>query len=75
MSQGLLNNRFAPITSDIGYIEENAVKVAGEFLEWQTPIQKSRGAWCVSKFLTGDISEILNELTPLTSIERRRHLF
>jgi len=75
MLEGILNNRFAPTTSDIGFIDEDAEIIAQEFIEWQQPLVESRGVRFKVEARTGSLEELLAMLWPLTSVERRRYLF
>jgi hypothetical protein len=71
----LLADRYAPITSEIGFLQCGAGAVAKAFIDWQSPIQEKRGvALCVDE-LRGTLDSVLPNLLPLTSVERRRTLF
>jgi hypothetical protein len=75
MFKYLLDNSFAPVTFDIGFIDVETGDVARKFIEWQELIQKKRGVSLASRRISGELADILRVLEPLTSIERRRHLF
>jgi hypothetical protein len=73
----LLDDRYAPITSKLGFIKCPVKKVLEEYLSWDTPIQSSRmpPVSLSVRHGHGDLPEMLNLLLPLTNIERRRMLF
>ncbi|SFH80378.1 hypothetical protein [Planctomicrobium piriforme] len=71
----LLNDRYAPITSGIGFIECASSVAANAFSSWQEVIQESRGVAVRRLELHGGLSENLQHLLPLTSVECRRFLF
>ena len=75
MIQGVLNNRFAPTTFNIGFIDTDAENIASEFVDWQQPLVESRGVQFKTKSRVGKLEELLDTLQPLTSVERRRYLF
>ena len=71
----LLADRYAPITSEIGFLQCSAEAAAKAFIDWQIPIQAKREvALCVDE-LQGTLDSVLPKLLPLTSVERRRMLF
>jgi hypothetical protein len=71
----LLNDRFAPITSTMGFIETDLQNAVGGFLRWQEPIQAPRGVVLGTRVIAGDLSSAVSALPPLTSVEARRFLF
>ncbi len=71
----LLDNRFAPVTWEIGFLETTAENAAHAFLEWESPVQAERGVRVERRQVEGCLSELLCALAPLTSVERRRFLF
>jgi hypothetical protein len=71
----IFDDRFAPITSEIGFLECDAKRAADAFQQWQEPIQARRGVRLVCREVAGDFPTRLENLPPLTSIERRRFLF
>lgn len=75
MPSQILDGRYAPITSEIGFLECPAKTAADAFQEWQFPIQSARGIHLSQREVFGDVSSRLRSLLPLTSHEARRFLF
>lgn len=75
MTIQLLDGRYAPITSEIGFLECDARTAAEAFLDWHGPIQKSRGVRLDRREISGDLPSRIQSLLPLTSVEARRFLF
>lgn len=75
MPTQLYDDRYAPITTGIGFLECDAKMAADAFEEWQRPIQATRGVRLQRRELTGDLPARLESLLPLTSHEARRFLF
>jgi len=71
----LLDDRFAPITSEIGFLEAGCSLAAATFADWQRPIQATRGVSLEVRSVSGALVDVLQSLLPLTSVERRRYLF
>lgn len=71
----LLDDRLAPITSEIGFLKVDCSVAAQAFIEWQAPIQRTRGVSVGKRLISGGLNEVLQTLLPLTSVERRRYLF
>ena len=71
----LLHDRFAPITSTIGFIELDLQNAVAGFVRWQAPIQAPRGVTLTTRPIDGDLPSALSALPPLTSVEARRFLF
>jgi hypothetical protein len=72
----LFDDRFAPITSEIGFFEVTPQKAVDAFLRWQSPIQSQRGASLTTREIAGhSLEDGLIALLPLTTIEARRFLF
>lgn len=71
----LLNDRFAPITSELGFLECDSETASNAFLCWQKDIQSRRGVHLERSVVKGDLQHVLMKLLPLTSVERRRYLF
>jgi len=71
----LLDDRFAPITSEFGFIEKDAAAVAEWFREWDESNVRGRGVVNEKRSVTGSLEQLLQMLEPLTTVERRRHLF
>ncbi|HEV2864844.1 MAG TPA: hypothetical protein VGX48_27875 [Pyrinomonadaceae bacterium] len=73
--QLLLDDRLAPITSEIGFLKADCSVAARAFMEWQTPIQQRRGVSLSRRPVSGSLEDVLQTLLPLTSVEARRYLF
>src|SRR4051812_24818741 len=82
--QLLLNDRFAPITSSIGFIQCPAKVATEAYVEWMKPIQAGRTDHVTGKSNpvslrvehgVKNLAEMLATLFPLTTVERRRMLF
>jgi hypothetical protein len=71
----LLDDRFAPVTSEIGFLECDPATCADKFISWQSPLHAKRGVSLVKQSVSGNLEGILSSLFPLTNIERRRYLF
>ena len=75
MTSELFGGRFAPITSEIGFIEADHRLVADTFQAWAQEIQAKRGVELTRVIIDGDFQSAIEQLLPLTSVERRRFLF
>jgi hypothetical protein len=71
----LFDNKLAPVTSTVGFIEARATEIADAFIAWMSPIQSKRGVTIKSRPVVGSLEEALDQLLPLTNVERRRYLF
>ena len=71
----LLDDRLAPITSDIGFIEAPAAEAVEAFLAKEDPIHAPYGRSFTRTAVAGTLEEVLQRLLPLTSVHRLRHLF
>lgn len=71
----LLDDRLAPLTSEIGFLEAARDEAVDAFGKWQAPIQRNRGVRLIRHNVSGGLERVLSALLPLTSVERRRHLF
>src|SRR5262245_16759642 len=71
----LLEDRFAPITSTIGFLKAEPLAVTGAFLEWQSEIQSRRRGRLAMLAVAGSLENALRSLLPLTSVEARLFLF
>lgn len=71
----LLCDRFAPITSEFGFIEKDAAAFAEWFREWDGNNVRGRGVVDENRPVAGSIEQLLQTLEPLTTVERRRYLF
>ncbi len=73
----LLNDRFAPITSSMGFIEGECSIVATKFIEWQEEIRKSDNyiKKVTAYTITENLEQTIQSLLPLKMIQSTRHLF
>ena len=71
----LFDDRYAPITSEIGFLKCEAQTASDAFQEWHRPIQSGRGVRLVRQEVVGDFQTKIASLLPLTSVEARRYLF
>jgi hypothetical protein len=71
----LLDDRLAPITSEIGFLETDHRRAAKGFLDWHAPLQNPLGRMLSRRAVSGTLETVLRALLPLTSVERRRELF
>jgi hypothetical protein len=71
----LLNDRLAPITSTIGFLQTDLQNAVRGFIDWQERIQSQRGVALTVRHIDGHLGSTLIALLPLTSIEARRFLF
>jgi hypothetical protein len=70
----LLNDEFAPITSEIGFLKADLQTVVAQFLQWQQAIpQNARSRWS-QRSISSDLKETVRALLPLTTFPLR-HLF
>lgn len=70
----LLEGRFAPITSTIGFLRYDSTHAVKFFFDWQEKIQAERGVVLTSTEIEGELGSAIAQLLPLTSVERRRYL-
>lgn len=71
----LLGNRFAPITSEMGFIAAPRDQVVHAYLAWQTPLQAERKIKFDVTQVAGSCSSVLKRLVPLTQAEASKSLF
>jgi hypothetical protein len=71
----LLEDRWAPVTSELGFLECRAEQAARAFAAWQAGLRDDRGTVVQVRPLSGSLEESLSTLFPLTNAERRRYLF
>ena len=71
----LLGDQFLPIVSSFGFIEAPPERAADAFVGWQEPIQMRRAVQIVENQVTGGLTELLERLLPLTSVETTKFLF
>lgn len=75
MSKLLLDNQYAPITSEVEFIECDMQVAIAAYLNWQEPIQAALGVQLKKREIVGDFPSKLESLLPLTSILNQRVLF
>lgn len=71
----LLDDRWAPITSELGFLETDAAYAARAFSAWQGGLMAPRGISVGSSAVSGTLDQVLSALLPVTTPETRRHLF
>jgi hypothetical protein len=71
----LLEDRWAPVTSEMGFLETSAEHAARSFAAWQAALAAPRGIAVEVRPVSGSLEQVLSCLLPLTSPEARRHLF
>jgi len=71
----LLDERWAPVTSEMGFLEARAEHAARAFAAWETGVLASRGITVQVRPVSGSLEQALSALLPLTDAERQRYLF
>ncbi len=71
----LLEDRWAPVTSTMGFLELGAEQAARAFATWQAGLMAPRGITVGVLPVSGTLEQVLSSLLPLTSGETQRHLF
>jgi hypothetical protein len=71
----LLEDRWAPVTSTMGFLELGAEQAAQAFATWHRELMTPRGISVEVLPVTGTLEQALSSLLPLTSGETQRHLF
>jgi hypothetical protein len=71
----LLDDRWAPVTSVMGFLEADAQTAARAFAAWQGGLFATDGITVEVRTVTGSLEQVLASLLPLTDSERQRHLF
>jgi hypothetical protein len=71
----LLEDRWAPVTSTMGFLELGAEQAAQAFATWQRGLPTSRGFTVEVLPISGTLEQVLSSLLPLSGGERLRHLF
>jgi len=71
----LLDDRWAPVTSEMGFLETDAEHAARAFAAWQAGLLASRGVAVEVRPVRGSLEQALSSLLPLTTPEVRRYLF
>ena len=75
LNQLLLEDRWAPITSDMGFLESDAKRAAQALSSWQGGLLASEGVTVEVRPVAGSLEQVLSALLPLTDGEKQRHLF
>jgi hypothetical protein len=70
----LLEERWAPVTSTMGFLELGAEQTAQAFATWQRGLMTPRGITVEVLPVSGNLEQVLSSLLPLTSGETQRHL-
>ena len=65
--QLLLDDRLAPITSELGFVQTPVETVAEALVDWQESIHGPRGASYTTGNVSGDLEALLQTLLPLTT--------
>lgn len=71
----LLEDRWAPVTSEMGFLETGAAHAARASAAWQAGLHDERGTIVQVRPVSGSLEQVLSTLLPLTSPEPRRDLF
>ena len=74
-SQLLLEDRFAPITSEIGFIAAPRDQVVQAYSDWQQLRQIERNIHLKYQVVRGECAQVLSGLEPLTLRESSKSLF
>ncbi len=71
----LLSGRYSPICDTVGFLKCDARVAAQAFVDWQSPIQRTRGVSVSAAPIADRFPDAVLRLLPLTNIEARRFLF
>ena len=71
----LLDDRWAPVTSEMGFLETDAEHATRAFAEWEGGLHADRGIAVEARPVSGPLEHALSALLPLTDTERQRYLF
>ena len=71
----LLEDRWAPVTSTMGFLELGAEQAAQAFATWQRGLATSHGFTIEVLPATGTLEQVLSRLLPLSGGETQRRLF
>ncbi len=71
----LLEDRWAPVTSNLGFLEWDAERAASAFGAWQRGLLAPDGVTVEVRPVWGALEQVLSNLLPLTDSETQRHLF
>ncbi len=75
MKSLLLDDRWAPVTSEMGFLEAHAEAAARAFAAWQRGLLEPEGVSVEVRTVLGSLEQVFSTLLPLTDSERQRHLF
>jgi hypothetical protein len=71
----LLDDRWAPVTSEMGFLETGAEHAARAFVAWQAGLKISHGIAIEARPVSGSLEQVLSTLLPITSPGTLRDLF
>jgi hypothetical protein len=71
----LLEDRWAPVTSEMGFVELGAEQAAQAFTTWQRGLATSQGSTIEVLPVSGTLEQVLSRLLPLNGGETQRRLF
>jgi hypothetical protein len=71
----LLEDRWAPVTSTMGFLELDAEQAAQAFATWQRGLVTSHGSTIDVLPISGTLEQVLSRLLPLSGGETLRRLF
>ncbi|MFL5349967.1 MAG: hypothetical protein ACJ8AT_34760 [Hyalangium sp.] len=71
----LLEDRWAPVTSEMGFLELGAEQAAQAFATWERRLLTPRGITVEELPITGTLEQVLSRLLPLSGGEIQRDLF
>ncbi|WP_224363520.1 hypothetical protein [Hyalangium versicolor] len=71
----LLEDRWAPVTEEIGFLEVGAEQAAQTFATWQRGLVTSRDFTIELLPISGTLEQVLSRLLPLSGGENQRYLF
>jgi hypothetical protein len=71
----LLDDRWAPVTSNMGFLETEAEHAARAFAAWQGGLLAHRGIAVEVRPVSGPLERALSALLPLTDTEVQRYIF
>jgi hypothetical protein len=71
----LFDDRWAPVTSELGFLETDAENAARAYAAWWAGLLAPRGLAVEVRSVSGTLEQALSALLPLTTPEKRRHLF
>ncbi|KFE68728.1 hypothetical protein [Hyalangium minutum] len=71
----LLEDRWAPVTSTMGFLELGAEQAAQAFATWEREVMTPRGITVEVLPVSGTLEQVLSSLLPLNGGETQRHLF